>query len=101
MSFLSVPKTEAFCRDEAVRISKLSQFTLDSSLARTLLLFSCRLLAVFFRRVCVCVYLLDVLLEHTQLQSLVQSDLSVLPNILETPLVVENLVHHVQDAVDL
>lgn len=50
---------------------------------------------------CVCVYLLDVLLEHTQLQSLVQSDLSVLPNILETPLVVENLVHHVQDAVDL
>lgn len=48
-------KTEAFCRDEAVRISKLSQFTLDSSLARTLLLFSCRLLAVFFRRVCVCV----------------------------------------------
>ena len=51
--------------------------------------------------VCVCVYLLDILLEHTQLQPLVQSDLSVLPNVLEAPLMVQNLVHHVQDAVDL
>lgn len=50
---------------------------------------------------CVCVYLLDILLEHTQLQPLVQSDLSMLPNVFETPLMVENLVHHIQDAMNL
>lgn len=47
------------------------------------------------------VYLLDILLEHTQLQSLVQSDLSMLPNVLKTSLMVKNLVNHVQDAVNL
>lgn len=51
--------------------------------------------------VCACAYLLDILLEHAQLQSLVQSNLSMLPNILETPLMVENLVNHIQDAVNL
>lgn len=49
----------------------------------------------------VCMYLLDVLLEHTQLQPLVKSNLSMLPDILETPLMVENLVNHIQDAMDL
>lgn len=49
----------------------------------------------------VCVYLLDVLLEHAQLQPLVQSDLPMLPDILETPLMVKDLVHNVQDAVNL
>lgn len=48
-----------------------------------------------------CGYLLDVLLEHAQLQPLVQSDLPVLPDILETPLMVKDLVHNVQDAVNL
>ena len=48
-----------------------------------------------------CTYLLDVLLEHTKLQPLVKSNLSMLPDILETPLMVENLVNHVQDAMDL
>ena len=37
--------------------SKRLQFTLDSCLAQTLLLFSCHLLAVFFVCVCVCVCL--------------------------------------------
>lgn len=49
----------------------------------------------------VSVYLLHILLEHTQLQPLVKSDLSMLPNVLQTPLMVKNLVHHVQDAVNL
>ena len=46
-------------------------------------------------------YLLDVLLEHTQLEPLVQADLAVLPDVLQPPLVVKNLMHHVQDTVDL
>lgn len=46
-------------------------------------------------------YLLDVLLEHAQLQPLVQPDLPVLPDILEAPLVVQDLVHDIQDAVNL
>lgn len=58
-------------------------------------------LAVFFVHVCLCIYLLDILLEHTQLQPLVQSDLSMLPNVLETPLMVEDLVNHIQDAMNL
>lgn len=48
-----------------------------------------------------CVYLLDILLEYTELQSLVQSDLSMLPNVLQTPLMVKNLMNHVQDTVHL
>lgn len=50
---------------------------------------------------CVRAHLLDVLLEHTQLQPLVQSDLAVLPDVLQAPLMVQDLVDHVQDAVDL
>lgn len=46
-------------------------------------------------------YLLDVLLEDAQLQPLVQSDLSMLPDILKTPLMVEDLVHNIQDAMNL
>ena len=46
-------------------------------------------------------YLLDVLLEHTQLEPLVQADLAVLPDVLQPPLVVKNLMDHVQDTVDL
>lgn len=46
-------------------------------------------------------YLLYVLLEDTQLESLVQSDLAVLPDILQPPLVVQNLVDDVQNTVDL
>lgn len=51
--------------------------------------------------VCVFVYLLDILLEHAQLQPLMQTDLSMLPNILKTPLMVEDLVHNIQDAMNL
>ena len=47
----------------------------------------------------VCVYLLNVLLEHTQLQALVQPDLAVLPDVLQLPLVVQHLVDHVQHVV--
>lgn len=56
---------------------------------------------VCMRHVCAHAYLLDVLLEHTQLQPLVKSNFSVLPDVLQTPLMVEHLVHHIQDAVDL
>lgn len=49
----------------------------------------------------VCAYLLDVLLEHAQLQPLVQSDLPMLPDILQTPLMVEDLMHNVEDAMNL
>lgn len=48
-----------------------------------------------------CVYLLHILLEHAQLQPLVQSDLSMLPDILKTPLMVEDLMHNIQDAMNL
>lgn len=48
-----------------------------------------------------CVYLLDVLLEHAQLQPLVQSDLPVLPDILKAPLMVQYLMHNIQDAMNL
>lgn len=44
-------------------------------------------------------YLLDVLLEDTELQPLVQPHLAVLPDALEAPLVVQHLVHHVQHLV--
>lgn len=50
---------------------------------------------------CVCAYLLDILLEDAQLQPLVQSDLPMLPDILKTPLMVEDLMHNIQDAVNL
>lgn len=49
----------------------------------------------------VCTYLLDILLKHAQLQPLVQSDLPMLPDILKTPLMVEDLMHNIQDAVNL
>ena len=45
-------------------------------------------------------YLLDVLLEDAELQALVQPDFAVLPDALQAPLVVQDLVDHVQDAVD-
>lgn len=44
-------------------------------------------------------HLLDVLLEDTQLQPLVQPDLAVLPDVLELPLVVQHLVDDVEDVV--
>lgn len=52
---------------------------------------------------CLCfrAYLLDVLLEHAQLQPLVQPHLSMLPDVLEAPLMVEDLMHDIQDAVNL
>lgn len=49
----------------------------------------------------VCAYLLDILLEHAQLQPLVQPDLPMLPDILKTPLMVEDLMHNIQNAVNL
>lgn len=52
-------------------------------------------------RSCVRTHLLDILLEHTQLQPLVQSDFPVLPNVLQAPLVVQNFMNHIQDAVNL
>lgn len=49
---------------------------------------------------CMCaLYLLNVLLEHTQLQTLVQPDLAVLPDVLQLPLVMENLMDDVQNMV--
>ncbi len=49
---------------------------------------------------CVCVfYLLNVLLEYTQLQTLVQPDLTVLPDVLQLPLVMQNLMDDVQNMV--
>lgn len=44
-------------------------------------------------------YLLDVLLEDAELQPLVEPHLAVLPDALESPLVVQHLVHHVQHLV--
>lgn len=44
-------------------------------------------------------YLLNVLLEDAELEPLMQPDLPVLPEALQPPLVVQDLVHHVQDAV--
>lgn len=44
-------------------------------------------------------YLLDVLLEDTELQPLVEPHLAVLPDALEPPLVVQHLVHHIQHLV--
>lgn len=43
--------------------------------------------------------LLHVLLKHTELQPLVQSDLAVLPDVLQLPLVVQHLVDDVKDVV--
>lgn len=48
-----------------------------------------------------CAYLLDILLKDAQLQPLVQSDLPMLPDILQTPLMVEDLMHNIQNAVNL
>lgn len=45
-------------------------------------------------------YLLNVLLKHAQLQTLVQPDLTVLPDVLQLPLVVQNLVDDVQNMVN-
>lgn len=48
----------------------------------------------------VCVfYLLNVLLEYTQLQTLVKPDLTVLPDVLQLPLVMQNLMDDVQNMV--
>lgn len=44
-------------------------------------------------------HLLNVLLENTELQPLVQPDLAVLPDVLELPLVVQHLVDDVEDVV--
>lgn len=44
-------------------------------------------------------YLLDVLLEDTELQPLMEPHLAVLPDALKSPLVVQHLVHHVQHLV--
>ena len=44
-------------------------------------------------------HLLYVLLEHTQLEPLVQADFAVLPDILQLSLVVQHLVYHIQHMV--
>lgn len=44
-------------------------------------------------------HLLDVLLEDTELQPLVEPNLAVLPDVLQLPLVVQHLVDDVQDMV--
>ena len=44
-------------------------------------------------------HLLDVLLEDTELQPLVEPHLAVLPDVLQLPLVVQHLVDDVQDVV--
>jgi len=67
--------------------------------------FLCMCLYVYVRvlkHVCLCVcvhHLLDVLLEHAELQALVQAHLAVLPDVLQLPLVVQHLVDDVQHAV--
>lgn len=45
------------------------------------------------------VYLLDILLEDTELKALVQAEFAVLPDVLQLPLVVQHLVDDVQDVV--
>lgn len=91
----------------SVKSNKLSSFSCGKQLEFTISVFcffslcSGLLSCSFCVNACVFVYLLDILLEHTQLQPLVQSDLSMLPNILETPLMVEDLVNHIQDAMYL
>lgn len=51
--------------------------------------------------VCVSVfYLLNILLEYTQLQTLVQPDLTVLPDVLQLSLVMQNLMDDVQNMVN-
>lgn len=44
-------------------------------------------------------HLLNVLLEDTELQALVQAEFAVLPDVLQLPLVVQDLVDDVQDVV--
>lgn len=44
-------------------------------------------------------YLLDILLEDTELQPLVEPHLAVLPDAVEAALVVQHLVHHVEHLV--
>lgn len=44
-------------------------------------------------------HLLDILLEDTQLQPLVQPDLAVLPDVLQLPLVMQHLVDDIQHVV--
>lgn len=46
-----------------------------------------------------CCYLLHILLEDTELQPLVEPHLAVLPDALQSPLVVQHLVHHIQHLV--
>ena len=48
---------------------------------------------------CGACYLLDVLLENTELQPLVEPHLAVLPDVLELPLVVQHLVDDIEDVV--
>lgn len=43
--------------------------------------------------------LLHVLLEHTELQPLVEPDLAVLPDVFQLPLVVQHLVDDIKDVV--
>lgn len=44
-------------------------------------------------------YLLDVLLEDTELQALMEAELAMLPDVLQLPLVVQHLVNDVQHVV--
>ena len=45
---------------------------------------------------CGACYLLDVLLENTELQPLVEPHLAVLPDALKSPLMVQHLMYHIQ-----
>lgn len=49
--------------------------------------------------VCVCVYLLHVLLKDAELQTLVQPHFAVLPDVFQLPLVMQHLMDDVQDVV--
>lgn len=46
-----------------------------------------------------CAYLLDVLLKHAELQALVQTHFTVLPDVFQLSLVMQHLVDDVQDVV--
>lgn len=46
-----------------------------------------------------CVYLLDILLKNAELQTLVQTNFTVLPDVFQLSLVMQHLVDYVQDMV--
>lgn len=56
-------------------------------------------LAVLYLIVVCAHYLLDILLKHTQLQTLVKTHFAMLPDVFQLSLVVQHLMNDVQDVV--